>query len=364
MWFEFGAAMSLFTRSFAELVVVGTTSSASASGIAADLALGRETTFGLFTSLYLFFIWQLVKTVTAGGDAGHPDAVGARVEVRKWILQRLEYVSEQGRAAAPPLEQLLTDAGRYFDDAAHDAAGALAQAGAAAGGGDAVAGEDRDKKKTYMGELYARRANGGGAAKAPKGKEPAAGTGAVNWGRSTANGAGGGGVAPGRGRAPGGGGGLFGGLFGGGRREDTASRTIYTGPGFEMTGGRNGAGTYGPNMAAAYNTTGSGGYGPPPGGYTGGYGAGAGGYYNGGGQNLGGNYNMGGQNMGGNHNMGGNYTGYGGHLPQNGHQPLQPQPQPQQRGMMQRLQERVRGNPYAAQAPAPVHSGNRMGYVN
>ena len=113
-WWTIGLALALFTRSFAELIIVARKNSPSGP-IASSTALGREIVTWVFTSMYLIFLALLAGELRQD-DTGVDERAVMEDRVRQWIFKRLVEVTDGGRHPPPPFRNLVDDFKAAHDD--------------------------------------------------------------------------------------------------------------------------------------------------------------------------------------------------------------------------------------------------------
>lgn len=105
--------MALFARSLSELIIVASYNR-SDGPTANNMALGRDVAFGLFTVIFLGFILALAEWVR-DHDAGKPQVLDTKKEVRQWILDHLEHVTQNGRLPPPPFSTVVSDLRQFVN---------------------------------------------------------------------------------------------------------------------------------------------------------------------------------------------------------------------------------------------------------
>ena len=100
-----GISLALFIRFLAELIIIRQKNSPDGP-TASSTALAREIVTWLFTGMYLGFLGLLARELRQD-NKGVKGRNALENEVRQWIFESLESVTEGGRRPAPPFHSLV-----------------------------------------------------------------------------------------------------------------------------------------------------------------------------------------------------------------------------------------------------------------
>ena len=146
----FAASTSLFARCFSELIIVSGRSRSNGP-LTNQTTFAFEFTFGLFSTLYVGFIWTFARLVSTRDVASTSNRL-IEQSVRAWILEHLEGQTEKGRVRPPPFVAVK----EKFIQSLNAVPATSNSNSTTSAGSDATQAAEKDQKLAYVDDLAGR----------------------------------------------------------------------------------------------------------------------------------------------------------------------------------------------------------------